>query len=406
MTRYGKSPWIDGFAKSRVPSYSRHQANELADVVVIGGGLTGCAAAHALVSAGQNVILLEAGRVGQGSAALSTGWVNDDPGVSFPDLEQALGVKRARWAFQAWRHAALDLRAQVKRLNIKCALEPALTLTVALTPDQAARQIKDHKERKAASLEAALLNARAAKADARIERAAGALRTREGATIDPYRATLGFAAAAKAGGGQVFEGSPVKKVTFTRKIADVFTAGGRIRTKKIVVATGVPTDLYRSLKRHFWFHRVYTAVTAPLPAPIRRSLGRDGFVLRDAAAPPHIVRWIDGHRLLIAGADSAPVPDRLLDKTIVQRTGQLMYELSTLYPDISGAPAVYGWSTPYARTVEGIPYIGPHRNFPFHVFAWGDSSHGVTGAYLASRIAARYCLEETEASDAAFDFNR
>jgi glycine/D-amino acid oxidase-like deaminating enzyme len=405
MIRYGRSPWLDGFPKSRVPSFPRHRANELADVVVIGGGLTGCAAAHALVSAGQNVILLEAGRIGQGSA-FSTGWVNDDPGLRFAELAKAVGVRRARWAFQAWRHAALDLRAQLKRLNVKCALEPALSLTTAVTPDQAATLARDYRERKAAGLDAAALNARAAMLDSRVERALGGLRTREGATLDPYRATLGFAAAAKGKGAQIFEGSPAKTVTFTRKVADVFTAGGKIRTKKIVVATGTPTDLYRSLKRHFWFHRVYTAVTAPMPAKIRKALGPEGTVVRDAGVPPHVVRWMGGTQVLIAGADSPPVPERLLEKTTVQRTGELMYELSTFYPEMSGTPIAYGWSEPYARTAEGIPYIGPHRNFPFHVFAWGDSSHGVTGAYLASRIAARYCLDETDASDAAFDFNR
>ena len=44
----------------------------------------------------------------------------------------------------------------------------------------------------------------------------------------------------------------------------------------------------------------------------------------------------------------------------------------------------------YARTADGLPYIGPHRNFPHHLFAFGDSSHSVTGAYLASRILLRH----------------
>ena len=44
-------------------------------------------------------------------------------------------------------------------------------------------------------------------------------------------------------------------------------------------------------------------------------------MVRDAAAPPHIVRWLDNDRLLISGADAASVLPRLRDKTIVQRTG-------------------------------------------------------------------------------------
>src|SRR6185436_18423721 len=109
-----------------------------------------------------------------------------------------------------------------------------------------------------------------------------------------------------------------------------------------------------------------------------RSLPRD-LVLRDSADPPHIVRWVDGERLLVTGADSESPPDRQLEKVIVQRTGQLMYELSTLYPEISGIAPEYGWDAAYARTDDGLPYIGPHRNYPHHLFAFGDASHSVTG---------------------------
>jgi len=129
-------------------------------------------------------------------------------------------------------------------------------------------------------------------------------------------------------------------------------------------------------------------------------------VLRDSAAPPHVIRWVGEDRLLIEGADSAQAPDRLRDKVAIQRTGQLMYELSTLYPDVSGIQPEYGWMTDYARTEDGLPYIGVHRNFPHHLFAFGNSSHSVTGAYLASRILLRQCSGEMDPTDAAFGFHR
>ncbi len=83
-----------------------------------------------------------------------------------------------------------------------------------------------------------------------------------------------------------------------------------------------------------------------------------------------------------------------------------MYELSVLYPDISGIQPAYGWSSDYARTEDGLPYVGPHRNFPHQLFAFGDSSHGVTGAYLASRILLRHCVNELDPADEVFGFHR
>jgi glycine/D-amino acid oxidase-like deaminating enzyme len=186
----------------------------------------------------------------------------------------------------------------------------------------------------------------------------------------------------------------------------VHTTGGTIRTRRVVVATAMPSGVFQSLARHFWFRTSYLALTEPIPAKIRNQLGKRTTVVRDAAEPPHVVRWLDDERLLVAGADTERPADRLKEKVIVQRTGQLMYELSVLYPEISGLQPAYGWSVDYARTAEGLPYIGPHRNFPHQLFAYGDSSHGVTGAYLASRILLRHHLGKLEPADQAFEFTR
>jgi glycine/D-amino acid oxidase-like deaminating enzyme len=186
----------------------------------------------------------------------------------------------------------------------------------------------------------------------------------------------------------------------------VQTAAARIRTSRVIVATGVPTTLFRSLARHFWFHSVFSALTEPIPAKVRRQLAPPDVVLRDLATPPHLVRWVDDDRLLVSGADGAATPPRQRGKLVVQRTGQLMYELSTLYPDVSGTRPSHGWELPYARTSDGLPYIGPHRNFPHHLFAFGGAGHGVTGAFLASRILLRHHLGQREPGDEAFGFNR
>jgi glycine/D-amino acid oxidase-like deaminating enzyme len=405
LTKYGRSPWLDGFPVSRVPSYPRHRGHGDADVAVIGGGLTGCVTAYALAAAGVNVVLLEAEQVGRGSSAMATGWMSDDPGASFIDVEKIMGMRRARHAWQSWRRAALDFAALLRRLDVKCDLEPRGALTIASTADEAARMKREQKIRQAAGLDASMANARAIASDVAVSAVAG-LKTRDGATIDPYRATLGLAAAAAARGARVFERSPARRTTFNRKLAVVHTSGGSIRVRRVVVATGTPTTLFKSLQRHFWFKSSYLVATDRVPARLRQLLGARKLVLRDSAVPSHVIRWVDDERLLVAGADGDAVPIRLRDKAIVQRTGQLMYELSTMYPDISGLQPAYGWSSPYARTAEGLPYLGPHRNFPHHVFAFGDASHSVTGAYLASRIFLRHVLDEVDAADEAFAFTR
>ena len=405
MTKYGLSPWIDQFPKSRVPDYPRHRGSTRSDVVIVGGGLTGCATAYAFAAAGLKVVLLEADRIGRGATGSATGWIAPDPGVPFAQLEKTFGAKSAQRAWHAWRRAALDFAALLRRLDVKCSLEAHDAVLVARTPEEAARLKREQKARLDAGLDAPLLTARAIRPDLALDGVAG-LRAKDGGTLDPYRACLGLAAAAVSRGAQVFERSAVRRVTFTRKTADVHLPSGVIRTNRVVVATSMPTALVKGLIRHFWFKTAYLVVTAPVPAKVRKLLGSGHAILRDLAEPPHTIRWVGEDRLLVAGADADAVPLRQRDKVVVQRTGQLMYELSTLYPDISGIQPAYGWTADYALTAEGIPYIGAHRNYPHHLFAFGDASHGVTGAYLASRVLLRQHLGEPDPADEAFSFNR
>ncbi|PYR07299.1 MAG: hypothetical protein DMG00_17100 [Acidobacteria bacterium] len=409
MTKYGRSPWLDAFPTSRVPAYPRHRGDMQTEAVVVGGGLTGCTTAYAFAAAGLKVLLLEADQIGRGATAYSSGWIAEEPGVAFADLEKAVGLRGARYAWQVWRRAALDFISLLRRLDIKCHLEERGSAIVAATTEQAARLKRDQKARREAGFDVSMMNPLAIKTDLGLD-ASAAIRSKHGATLDPYRACVGLAAAAADRGAVLSERSPVRKITFNRKIATVMTANGRIRTRRVVVATGMPTPLFKALARHFWFHATYAVETEPVPAKIRQQIGverdRSRAVIRDSAQPPHIIRWIEDDRILITGADSEAIAPRLRDKVIVQRTGQLMYELSTLYPEISGIRPDYGWAADYARTAEGLPYLGPHRNYPHHLFAFGDSSRSVTGAYVASRVLLRHHSGELDRGDEVFGFHR
>ena len=105
-------------------------------------------------------------------------------------------------------------------------------------------------------------------------------------------------------------------------------------------------------------------------------------------------------------SDQPEAPQRAREKALVQRTGQLMYELSTLYPAISGVMPAYSWDSAYGRTADGLPYLGPHRNYPHHLFALGCGLGGPALAFLASRVPVRHYVGETVKGDEFFDFSR
>ena len=134
-TRYGVSPWVDNFPRTRRPDHPRLRGELTAEVAIIGGGLTGCATAYACAVAGMAPILVEADRIGQASAGRDAGLLLPEPGPSFRDVSARHGLRNARRIFESWRRASLDAAALLRRLKVPCALEPCDHITIATRDD-------------------------------------------------------------------------------------------------------------------------------------------------------------------------------------------------------------------------------------------------------------------------------
>lgn len=403
-TRYGVSPWIDQFPSSRRPSFPRLRGEHDVDVVIVGGGLTGCATALACATAGLDTILLEADRVGQGSSGHSSGLLLPEPGPMFREVAAQVGGRSARLAFEAWRRASLEAAAQLRRLKIRCALAPVSTFTTTVRDGEKALR-KELDARIDGGVPATWLTNRQVGAAIGLENAAAAIRMKDAFALDPYRASAGLAAAAAARGARLFEGTRVTKARFTRKDATLLTAGATIKTRKVVVTTGSATTEYSQLRRHFSARETYLVMTEPLPAAMRKAI-RGDLTFRDTHTPRRRVRWTEDGRLIVAGGDQDRPPDRLRPAVRIQRTGQLMYELLTMFPAISGLQPAYQWELPYGETADGLMYIGPHRNYPHHLFALGGTTDSVTGAFLAARLVTRAVQDASEKGDEVFGFTR
>jgi glycine/D-amino acid oxidase-like deaminating enzyme len=360
--------------------------------------------AYACAAAGLKVILLEAERVALGGTASATGMLSGEGADSYREVEARHGRRAARAMFGAMESAPRDLAAAVKRLGLKAGLALAPTLRI-IPPSQTDKDLrKEAAARASAGLIGTFMQPGAIARQTSLE-TAGGMRLPEGGFTEPYKLTLGFLNAAIKRGAQVYERSRVKRITFTRKTATAFLDGGAITTTNLVIAIGEPTALFKPLKRHLRHEHRYAVMTEPLPSAVRAELGQRAAMLRDTERPPHHLWFTSDNRVIFAGGDQKRQPDRLREKTLIQRTGELMYELTRLYPAISGARPDYGWDLPMAHPVDGVLYAGPHRNFPFQHFAFG-TSHDPARAFLASRIILRSILGRSEKDDEYFSFAR
>jgi len=403
-TRYGISPWLDAVPVKKRREFPAFRGVIEHPVVVIGGGMSGAMTAYACAAAGMKVMLLEADRIGIAGSGHATGLFSGESSESFREVEARHGRRMARAMFAAQQSAPGELAAAVKRMGIKANLAVAQQLRVLL-PAHSDKLIRRELAVRTDAGLAASWAVPAAVAKLTALDNAGGMRLPDGGFVDPFKLTLGFLNAAIKRGARVYERSRVTKITFTRKTATAFLDGGAITTTNLAICIGEPTGLFKPLKRHLRPEDRYAVLTEPLPPAVRAELGPRRALISDSDVPPHQVWFTSDHRALVTGADQKRPPERLQEKTLVQRTGQLMYELTRLYPAISGAAPDYGWSVPLSHPIDGAPYAGSHRNFPFHHFAFG-TSHDPAKAFLASRIILRSIQGKATKDDEYFSFAR
>ena len=281
--------------------------------------------------------------------------------------------------------------------NIKCALEPLGSTTAARSLEQAQRLKREQKARREAGIDAPLLNARAISGELGFR---GARRHPGAGRRDDRSVPRGRRSGARRGRARraIFERSPVTRITFGRRDADVHTAGGRIRTARVVVATGGPTALFKGLRRHFWFRqtllradRAGPGEDSPGARPSRRGRSRLG----GSAAHRPMGRWRaaagDRCRLGVAAGPTARQGHRAADRSADVRAVDALSRHLGHRARLRVGCAVRANRRTACRTSVRIATI------PHHLFAFGDSSHSVTGAYLASRILLRHHLERAGA---------
>jgi glycine/D-amino acid oxidase-like deaminating enzyme len=397
--------FLDTFPRSRRPDYPRFRGDARARVVIVGGGLTGCACATSFAAAGVDVILLEADRIGSGATAASPGMLRQDLDASFAASAERHGLRVARHVWQGFRRASLDFAAALKRFGVRADLAPQDMVFFTRDGADAGRRLqREYQSRRDAGVEGSWRTPRAIASESGIT-ANGGIRTK-GDALDPYRACIGLAAAAAARGARIHERTVVKRIRARRKAVEVKTEGGAVSAEAVVIATGGLIDDLRALRRHFAPVQSFAVLTASMPAAVRREVGTRAAALRDAEDPPHLLRWMKEDRVLFAGADQPPVGSRIRDKALVQQANELMYQLTTLYPAISGLQPEWAWDVTSYGSPDGLPVVGPHRNFPRHLFALGHGRHGAGVAWLAARVLLRAFLGEPAKGDESFGFVR
>ncbi len=355
------------------------------DVAVIGGGISGVAAAYELAQAGIRVVLLEKGRL----ASMASGWTLG--GVRQSGRHPA-ELPLARAAVRRWERLAEELDTEIE-------YRQEGNLRLARTPQEVARIQEMVAQQRALGLELDLLPDNAA------VRAIAPALSREHVLAASYCPTDGhanplatvqaYARAAERAGAEIRTHTRVDRVAVRGgKVVGVETPAGPIPVDQVVVAAGIYSDrLCRTAGVPLPLEPIHVAVvqSVPLPPLLRPVLG--------VANADFAGRQEVGGRLrMTASTGPWTHPDRELAPEDVQPPAEAVAALIRraihVLPPVAQAGIARVWGGLLDMTPDGLPVIDRIDPVEGLVVAAGFSGHGfclgpITGQLVAELVQGR-----------------
>jgi glycine oxidase len=357
----------------------------LPDVIVVGGGIIGCATAYFLARGGAGVTLLERGDIGgeaSGAAAGMLAALSGEAGERGPAFDAlcAQGLSDYAELLPSLAETGIDVRH--RRTGV---------LHVALSDAEAAALRPQFARLTARGLKATWLDhADLLREEPQVNARAAAGYVTEGEQyVDPQRATLALAEAARRLGVKLVTGTPVGR--FKRsgdRVTEVQTAQGAYSCDALLLAAGP------------WTGRLAGRLGAQIPTrPVRgQMLSLDG-----PPEPLHHMIWGE-HAYLVPREDrqtyiGATVEEAGYRKhTTVRGLAGLRRGASGLVPSLGSAAVRRAWAGLRPASLDGLPVMGRLPGWSNVWISTGHFRNGILMAPAAGSLVARSILDDQAVS--------
>jgi glycine/D-amino acid oxidase-like deaminating enzyme len=370
------------------------RGDERADVVIVGGGFTGCSAALHLARAGKHAVVIEAHEIGFGGSGRNVGLVNAGMWVMPEALPGELGAVHGERLIDQLGHAPQLVFELVRRHGIECEASPTGTLHCAVGARGFAEITERHRQWRARGADVALLDAAQAATHIGSNAYSGALLDRRAGTIQPLAYARGLATAARAQGARIFTHSPALRLEDLGSGWRVETPGGSITAPWVIWAT----DAYSlgpsaPLRREQVMLPYFNLATAPLPDTLRRSILPERQGAWDTMQILSSFRFDAAGRLIFGSVGALRGTGGAIHRGWGRR------EMLRLFPQLREVAFEHEWYGQIGMTDNALPRL--HRHGRNIVSISGYNGRGIAPGTTFGRDLARLALGEVEIADLA-----
>ena len=355
------------------------------EILIIGGGITGVTCAYCLSQKGLKPVLIEAGRLCDGTTGNTTGKVTIQHGIIYGNIVKKHGVDFAKQYGESQTSALNFVRKQVDDLSIDCQLANSDSYLFSQTEEECDKIKKEYETVKALGIDTEWIQ----KSDFPPANY-GIVTIKNQAVFHPVRYVGALAEAAVANGAEIYcntkairvEDGDIKTVTCENNIA--------IKAKHLVMATQYP--IYDG--PNVFFTRLYAKRSYGIAVSAKRDWPDGNYI--NVGEPARSIRTHieNGEKvLIIVGENHAPGRG--------EENTKLHFERLTHFAEqIAGVNELLAkWSAQDYDTPDQIPYIGrisDHSNI--YVASgygkWGLSNGTLAGNMISELIANGHCRYE------------
>ena len=239
--RSGYPFWL---AKHGLPfDFPALEKSSRADVIIMGGGISGALMAYHLVNAGVNCMVIDSRTIGLGSTCASTALLQYEIDTPLCELQHLVGLKNAARSYQLCAKAITSLGKIAKKIKFADFEFNKSLYYGALKKDEKFLQ-QEFAIRKEHNFKVKYLTQKALKKQFKID-APAAILSEAGAQTNSYSFAHALLQFAKAKGVKIFDRTPIVNIKHHAKGVTLITENGcTLKTKKLIYANGYEAVKY------------------------------------------------------------------------------------------------------------------------------------------------------------------
>jgi glycine/D-amino acid oxidase-like deaminating enzyme len=354
-------------------SYPSLQEDLKAEILVIGGGITGALISHALMEAGYQVTLVDRRDIGMGSSAATTSMLQYEIDVPLYRLSEMIGEEAAVKCYRAGIEAIHTLRELVEQLPIDCDFEMKNSLYIAHNKASVDWLKKEFEIRDKYALGVKWLEAPEIREKYGII-SQGAIWSETAASIDAYRLAHQLIHFNVSRGMTVYDHIDFSRLdTSGAEPRMILSTGQEIVAQKIVCCTGFESTklLKEKVADLFYTYVTISEQGIDLNEEIKKTL------IWNTSDPYIYMRTTGDERLLVGGEDSTFNFQFFQEKIKERKASKLASKLEKILPDIDFVED-FSWGGTFGVTKDGLPYIGKSPEYDNTYFVLGFGGNGIT----------------------------